>query len=110
MKIADMLVFLKQSRQTAFENGFCLIFIKLGERQRLWKRETVSFERLADEPSGIFLTNTWTDAHAVEDDTALRPILTESSCLRFAELRQLVIVRLKEGSLRMADDKESSHC
>src|SRR5258708_35793922 len=110
MKIADRLVFLKQSSQTAFDNGLPIIFVEFRQHQRLGKCEALFLEPLAHKPGSVPLPDARTDAHAVKNDAALRPMLTESSCLRLAELGQLVIVRLKERSLRVTDEKKSSHC
>jgi len=40
---------------------------------------------------------------------ASSPILAEMTCLRLSKSRQLVVVLLKERSLRMTDEKENSH-
>ena len=87
MKITDMLVVLKQSGQTTYEHGLSLIFIEFRQHQRLGKLETIFFKGVAHESGSIFLPDAWPDAHAVESDFTLRPIIAEKECLRFSELR-----------------------
>src|SRR5467141_4259724 len=45
-----------------------------------------------------------------KNDLASSPIIAEMTCMRLSESRQLVVVLLKERSLRMTDEKENSHC
>jgi hypothetical protein len=56
-----------------------------------------------------FWADTGTGADAVKNDLASSPILAEMTCLRLSESRQLVVILLKERSLRMTDEKENSH-
>src|SRR5258708_40379019 len=107
MKIADMLVFLKQSSQTAFDNGLPIIFVEFRQHQRLGKCEALFLEPLAHKPGRVPLPDAWTDAHAVKNDAAFRPTLTETPCLGVAELGQLGKVRLNDRSLRVTDCLQS---
>jgi len=93
-----------------FEHGFALILIELRQHQGVGKLEAGFGVGVAHEPEGVFLADTGTGADAVKNDLASSPILAEMTCLRLSESRQLVVVLLKERSLRMTDENENSHC
>jgi hypothetical protein len=107
---SDALIVFDQSRQAVFEHGFALILIELWQHQGVGKLEAGFGVGVAHEPEGVFLADTGTGADAVKNDLASSPILAEMTCLRLSESRQLVVVLLKERSLRMTDEKENSHC
>jgi hypothetical protein len=65
---------------------------------------------IAHERDGFLLPDTWTDAGAVENDVASRPVLAEKARLPFSERGQLIVLLPKERGLCMTDEKEDPHC
>src|SRR5580704_16420753 len=109
METANGLISFEQSGQAAFEDCFSLIFVKLPQYQQVGKRDAGSLVCIAHERSGVFLAYAGTSVGTVKNDFVPRPILAEKMGLRFSEFGQLVIVRLKERSLRMTDEKSIPH-
>ena len=109
MELADALVVFEQSGQAAFENLFSLIFVKLVQHHRVGKLDAGFPAGISHQRESVYLPDTRTSASAVKNGFVPHPILAEKTGLRFAERGQLVIVRLKERSLRMTDEKGNPH-
>jgi hypothetical protein len=96
METANGLVSFEQSGQTAFEDCFSLILVKLPHYQRIGKLDAGFPAGITHERESVFLADAGTSAGAVKNDSAPRPILAEKTGLRFSEFGQFVVVRLKE--------------
>jgi len=105
METANGLVSFEQSGQTAFKDCFSLIFVKLPHYRRIGKPDAGFPAGITHERESVFLPDARARAGAVKKDFVPRPILAEKAGLRFSEFGQLVVVRLKERSLRMTDEK-----
>jgi hypothetical protein len=109
MENADGWVIFEQPWQAATQNGFSLIFVKFLQHQRVGKRDAGFPAHIAHDSEGVFLSDARASAGAVKNDVVTRPVLSEETGLRFSEFRQLIVIRLKERSLRMTDEKDNPH-
>src|SRR5437879_1752772 len=57
----------------------------------------------------IELTNPWTRVDPIKNHLATRPKFSQSVSLDFPDCRELVIVPLQKGRLRVPDQKHAAH-
>src|SRR5208282_3754043 len=96
-------------RKTFFQHDVTLKFIKFVEHAGRWKIQAVSFIDLAHASFRVAMSQPRARANSVERHFVPSPIFTEDASLRFAGGGQLVVVRLKEGSLCVTNQKNASH-
>ena len=103
------MIFFKQLGETGAEYFFRMIFVEPWKRLRFREIQAGFLEGGTHEFHRVFLSCAWTDADAVENDFALRPVFAEEARLGFAERGQFVVVGLEEGRLRVANEIENAH-
>ena len=79
VEVADILISFEERGKAAAEHGFSWIFVELRKRLRLGKIQAGLVVSGADEFYGVFLAGAGTDAHAMECEFALRPVLAEKA-------------------------------
>ena len=109
MEFTDSVVLFHQCGESGTEHLFRTIFVEFRERLRLWEIQTGFLVGGAYEFCSVSLAGAGADADTVECDFALCPVFAEEARLRFTERGQFVVVRLKEGCLRVAYEIENTH-
>ena len=108
-EIADMGISLDKVREAFFQHNVALKFVKFVEHDRFRKIQAIFRISLAHTFFGVAMAETRASANAIECDFVASPILSQNTRLGFADGGKLVVVRLKERSLCVANQKNASH-
>jgi hypothetical protein len=109
VEFADFAALFEQARETLPQDNLTLVFVELIHYNRHRKFESHFLVRVTNDPGGIELPNPWTRVDPVKNHLATRPQFPQSVSLDFPDCRELVIVPLQKGRLRVSDQKHAAH-
>ncbi len=109
MQLADLIVTLDEPRQGPLEHRFAVIFIELAHHDRLGKLDAGIAIALARNPCRVLLPDAGTGENAIKRDVSPLPIFSQQARLQLATGRKLIVIRLKERSLRVTYQENTAH-
>jgi hypothetical protein len=109
LEFADLRAGLDKVREAFFQHDVPLKFIEFVVCHGTRKIQTVLGIAVAHAFFCFAMADTRPGAHTIENDFVTSPILSQHARLGFAGSRELVVIRLKKGSLCVANQKNASH-
>src|SRR4029077_692205 len=109
MQLADGSVRFHELREGLHEHRLSLILIEFLRDDRLRKVHSRDPILLDDDFGGIPLAHTRARTCAIKGNFMPCPIFSQVASLRFTEGRELVVIRLEKGCLRVAYQENTAH-
>src|SRR5712692_11969099 len=106
---ADFAALFEQARETLPQDNLTFVFVELIHYNRHRKFESYFLVRVTNDAGCIELPNPRTRVDPVKNYLATRPQFSQSVGLDFPDCRELDLVPLRKGRLRVPDQKHAAH-